>query len=166
MKTTPALLATLLLASGPVLAPAAFAQNSATQTTAPSASEHATAKPDMYHAKLEERINSMHQRLQITPEQETIWNGFAGTMRSNAEAIQQVYKQRAEKLNTMTAPENLHDYAQIEMDRAQNIQKLSAAFDALYAQLSEPQKKTADTMFRRYYVNRAQARHHGPATAK
>lgn len=161
MKTMPALLAAMLLATAPALAPAALAQSAE-----PSPAEHAPAKPDTYHASLDQRINSMHQRLQITPDQETVWNAFAGTMRNNADMIEQAYKKRASQLNTMTAPENLQDYAQIEQDRAQNIQKLSASFDALYAQLSDQQKKTADTMFRRYYVNRAQGHHHAKPGAK
>jgi hypothetical protein len=78
-------------------------------------------------------------------------------MRDNANAIEQDYRQRSETLNSMSAADNLRNYARIEQDRAQGVQRLSAAFDTLYGQLSDQQKKTADTMFRRYDMGD----HHG-----
>ena len=50
----------------------------------------------------------------------------------------------------MTAVDNMQSYAQIEQQRAQDVQKLVPAFQTLYSSLSDQQKKTADEMFRNY----------------
>ena len=43
--------------------------------------------------------------------------------------------------------------AQIEQQRAQDVQKLVPAFQTLYSSLSDQQKKTADQIFRNYAAN-------------
>jgi hypothetical protein len=48
----------------------------------------------------------------------------------------------------MNAAENMHSYAAIARAYADNTEKLSNAFDALYTKFSEPQKQTADALFR------------------
>ena len=164
MKIASALLAAGLLSAGPVLAQttAAPAQNTAPAGNAAPAhtpsSAQATGKPDSYTSALNERITSMHQRLHITAEQEPAWDAFAQTMRDNADAVRTDYEKRSSEFKTMNAAENLQNYAQIEQDRAQGVQKLAATFDTLYQGLSDQQKKTADAMFRQYDVNRAKAR--------
>lgn len=162
MKTSSALLATLLLATTPALAQSETSQDKTPQaqnTPQAQTTTRGTAKktPDVYHATLDRRIADMHRRLHITPEQETAWNSFAQTMRGNADDVAQAYQKRAGGLNTMTAADNLHDYAQIEQRRADDLQKLAASFDTLYGQLSDQQKKDADAMFRQYGVERRQA---------
>jgi hypothetical protein len=77
--------------------------------------------------------------------------------------MDQVYQQRADRLDTMTAVDNMQSYAQIEQQRAQDVQKLVPAFQTLYTSLSDDQKKTADQMFRNFPEN-ARARHHQSAT--
>jgi hypothetical protein len=72
--------------------------------------------------------------------------------------MDQVYQQRAEKLGSMSAVDNMQSYAQIEQQRAQDVQKLVPAFQALYTSLSDQQKKTADQIFRNYAAN-THARH-------
>ncbi len=74
-------------------------------------------------------------------------------MRDNAKAMDAIYQQRAEKLASMTAVDNMQSFAQIEQERAQDMQKLVPAFQTLYGSLSDQQKKTADQMFRNYAAN-------------
>ena len=150
--TLPALFAALLTATTPVLAQTQVAQGEQPAAT------HAQKGNDTYHATLDQRIAQMHQRLRITPAQEDAWNAFAQVMRDNANAVEQDYQQRASAMKTMNASQNLQDYARIEQDRAQRVQKLSAAFDSLYGQLSDEQKSTADAMFRHYEMTREQRR--------
>lgn len=116
----------------------------------------ATGKPDPYRATLDQRIARMKQTLGITPAQQAAWNDFSGVMRQNADAIEHAYRNRSDHMKTMTASENLRDYASIEQDRAQGVQHLAASFDTLYGQLSDQQKQAADTMFRQYALNRQQ----------
>ncbi|HYZ24353.1 MAG TPA: Spy/CpxP family protein refolding chaperone [Rhodopila sp.] len=163
MRPLPVLLSALLIAAAPALAqtetppgnqPTPNAQPPQTeQKHAERGTERAAKRPDRYHATLDERIQSMHQRLHITTAQEAAWNGFAQVMHDNANTIEQDYRQRSDTLERMSAADNLRDYARIEQDRAQGVQRLSAAFDTLYGQLSDEQKQTADTMFRHYDMN-------------
>lgn len=103
----------------------------------------------------------MHKRLGITAAQEPAWSTFAQAMRDNAATSAQAYHDRAARLSTMTAVENLSSFAQLEETRAQGLQTLSSSFETLYAQLSPEQKHTADEMFR-HQGERAAARkeHH------
>jgi hypothetical protein len=168
MQRLPVLLTALLISAAPALAQTETSPGAQPAPGTPTSqaeqkgaeqkgADHGARRTDRYHATLDERIQAMHQRLHITPEQEGTWNGFAQVMRDNANAIEQDYRQRSETLNSMSAADNLRNYARIEQDRAQGVQRLSAAFDTLYGQLSDQQKKTADTMFRRYDMGD----HHG-----
>ncbi len=53
----------------------------------------------------------------------------------------------------MSAVDNLRSYAELEQQRAQDIQKLVPAFQTLYGALSDQQKREADQMFRSYAAN-------------
>jgi periplasmic protein CpxP/Spy len=97
----------------------------------------------------------MHANLKITPAQEAAWDAFAQVMRDNVTATDQAYKQRSESLATMSAPDNMRNFAEIEQARAQGVQKLATTFQNLYDTLSDDQKKIADTMFRHYGNHRA-----------
>jgi len=96
----------------------------------------------------EQRIQALQQGLQITPAQMPQWGAFAQAMRDNAAATDALFRDRAEKAKTMNASENMKSYAAIARAYADNTQKLSDAFDALYTVLSDTQKQTADAMFR------------------
>jgi hypothetical protein len=139
---------TLLLVAGP-----AFGQAAA---KAPQAAAGASAE-----SRMNDRIAQMHKRLKITPAQDA----FAQVMRSNAAATEQAYRQRATSVETMSAPENLRNFAQIEQARAEGMRNLSTSFDTVYGSLSDEQKKTADAMFRHYEV-RAEGRRHQPKKAE
>jgi LTXXQ motif family protein len=96
----------------------------------------------------EQRSADLRARLHITPQQQSQWDQFAQVMRDNAKDLDQAYQQRAASFNAMNAVENMQSYAQIEQARAQDLQKLVPAFQALYASLSDDQKKQADELFR------------------
>ena len=145
--------------------PAAMPQ--ATTATGPSGTSHKgmpTARADgrqpgeTMQAAVERRITDLHSKLHITSAQSQQWDQFAQAMRGNAREMDDIYRQRAEKLSTMSAVDNMQSYAQIEQQRAQDMQKLVPAFQTLYASLSDQQKKLADDMFRERSQN-AQARH-------
>jgi periplasmic protein CpxP/Spy len=160
MKTF-AMFGVMLLAAGP-----AFAQ---TATTGPAptgpaptgpaptgsvpkapAVHAAVAKAPSMEARVEQRIVQMHQRLKITAAQQPAWDGFAQMMRENVTSIDQAYTTRRTTVATMSAPDNMRNFAQIEQDRAAGIQKLATSFQTLYDGMSDEQKQTADAMFRNY----------------
>lgn len=176
LRAAPLLLTTMLVA-GPVWAqqsaPGATAPSASSSTTAPSAtstpsgtsqkaaphtSSHAMARQpgESLQTVVDRRLADLHSKLHITPEQNQQWEQFAQVMRDNAREMDQLYKQRADRFASMSAVDNMQSYAQIEQQRAQDAQKLVPAFQALYASLSDQQKKTADELFRNYSA-RAQA---------
>ena len=98
--------------------------------------------------RVEQRIADLHARLHITPDEQALWDKFAQVMRDNAQHMRQTADDRAAKIKTMNASENMQSYAQIAMQHAQDVQNLASAFQPLYASLSLDQQRTADVMFR------------------
>ncbi|HEX4368554.1 MAG TPA: Spy/CpxP family protein refolding chaperone [Rhodopila sp.] len=145
-----------LLTAGPV-----FAQTAAPAATpapnAAKASEPASATT--VKARVDKRIARMHQELKITPEQETAWNAFAQVMRTNVTATDDAYQKRSASLATMTAPENMANFAEIEQARAKGVENLATTFQTLYSGLSDEQKKIADAMFRHYGNHEGKHKH-------
>ena len=111
----------------------------------PASAAHAT--PTNPH--VEARIKSLHDALHITAAQEPQWQVVADVMRDNAETTGALIEQRAAKTKTMTAIDDLHAYEAIADAHAAGVKKLAAAFETLYASLSDAQKKDADAAFRR-----------------
>ena len=136
------------------------APSGTSQKAAPHSSRAAMARQpgETTQSLVERRITDLHGKLHITSQQSQPWDQFAQVMRDNAREMDQVYQQRAEKLGSMSAVDNMQSYAQIEQQRAQDAQKLVPAFQTLYTSLSDQQKKTADQIFRNYAAN-AHARH-------
>jgi hypothetical protein len=162
------LLATTLLFAAPALAQTAPDQTGVPSGTTLKATPHgsrpASARQpgETIESLVERRIADLHSRLHITPQQSQQWDQFAQVMRDNAKAMDTIYQQRAGRLGSMTAVDNMQSYAQIEQERAQDMQKLVPAFQTLYGSLSDQQKKTADQMFRNYAAN-DHARHQAAA---
>jgi hypothetical protein len=99
-------------------------------------------------AAIDRRIETLRSQLGITAAQAPLWDAFATAMRENAQGTDALFAQRAGAVATMSAPDNMHDYARIARAYADNTERLAAAFDRLYASLSETQKRTADALFR------------------
>lgn len=98
--------------------------------------------------RVEMRINDMHAKLHITPDQETQWQQVAQAMRDNESTIQPLIEDRKQNARTMSAIDDLHSYQAITEAHLQGIKKLTPAFETLYASLSDTQKKEADALFR------------------
>jgi len=167
-RAVPLLLTTMLIAA-PAWAQTAPGPTSGTpsgsslQAAPHTANTTSASQPGQSMQTLvERRIADLHSRLHITPAQTQRWDQFARTMRDNAKGMDELYQQRAEKMNSMSAVDNMQSYEQIEQQRAQDVQKLVPAFQALYGALSDQQKKMADQMFRNYTAN-AEARHQAAA---
>jgi LTXXQ motif family protein len=111
---------------------------------APASAGKATRMAD----RVEARIKSLHDGLKITAAQEPQWQAVADVMRENARAVGALIEEREAKAKTETAVDDLHAYSAIADAHAAGIKKLAAAFETLYASLSDAQKKEADSMFR------------------
>ncbi len=99
------------------------------------------------HDPVEARIKSLHKQLGITAAQEPQWQAFADVMRDNAKTIRALIEQREANVQTMTAIDDMNAYAAIADAHAANVKKLIPAFSALYATMSDAQKKNTDAVF-------------------
>ncbi len=137
-------------------APPAATQAPPAATTAPAPATPAPHTPAVHRsrpsqspeARVEARITQLHKELSITPAQQGQWDPFAQVMRDNAKAFGQAIEDRAAKLKSMNAVESMQSYATLAELHAQDVQKLTAAFQTLYGSLSDAQKKAADVAFR------------------
>ena len=157
---TPAVLALLLIAAP------AWAQTSPT----PVATSAATATNKDHGQKradaVERRIADLHTQLKITDQQAKPWDAFAQTMRDNAQKADQAFRDRSQKIATMSAVDAMKSYADITQMHADNMKKLSVAFSDLYAVLSPEQKQIADTMYRNPHGHMDGSPHKGGKSGK
>jgi periplasmic protein CpxP/Spy len=143
----------------------AWAQTSAASdsTAAPSSAASAPLSHAQKHADfVEKRIDDLRAQLKITSQQAPQWDAFAQTMRDNATKTDQAFRDRAHKLPSENADDAMKSYAELAQLHADNMQKLATSFSALYATLSDDQKKIADPLFR----NDHGKRHGGPGKHK
>lgn len=97
---------------------------------------------------VDRRLAALKHKIGITKDEETAWQGFAQVSRDNATAMEKMYRQREEKLDKMNAVENMESFAAIQSKQADDINKLSAAFNSLYTKLTPDQQKQIDATFR------------------
>ena len=100
--------------------------------------------------QVERRIAGLQRRLKITPEEQPQWDAFAAVMRQNAAHIEALQHDRAEKVATMSAPEDMRSYADVARAHADDLQRLAATFDTLYSAMTPEQKATADRTFHEF----------------
>ncbi len=97
---------------------------------------------------VEEKIASLHARLEITPAQQGQWEQFAQVMRDNAQSIDQAFQLRVKAMPGMSAVENMQSYADLATEHAKEMQKLVPAFQSVYDTFTDSQKRRADDEFR------------------
>ena len=97
---------------------------------------------------VEQRIDSLHASLKITPDEETKWSGVAQAMRDNATAMQKlVAEKRAAAPQGMTALDDMNTYAKFAQAHVDGLKNLGSSFETLYASMPDAQKKIADQVF-------------------
>jgi protein CpxP len=153
------------VAAPAVLALACFTTSAWAQTAAPAdassaaATTSAASRAQKHADFVEKRISDLHAQMKITSQQAPQWDAFAQTMRDNAQKTDAAFKDRAQKLPSENADDSMKSYAALAQLHADNMQKLAAAFSALYATLSDDQKKIADPLFRNQHAQRHAAPH-------
>jgi len=142
------LAATLLVA--PAMAQTAPQQQPAAKAKVAPGGGGAAARQYSTPERVEARINELHQKLTITPAQETQWKTLAETMRDNAKSIEERAYEREKALQTMTVMDDLKSYEAVSKAYAEGMTKLVAAFEPLYVSMPPEQKKRADAEFQGY----------------
>lgn len=94
------------------------------------------------------RIKYLHDRLRITAEQESLWEPVAQAIDESAEALAPLRKEQFRAATSGTALDLLHSYEMLGDAQLDNLKKIVAAFDPLYAALPDNQKKIADAILR------------------
>jgi periplasmic protein CpxP/Spy len=140
-------LASMLIAGSIVLATAAI-------TSVLAQDRHAGSSPDGQIAPTMEgdpvaaRIKYLHDRLRIKAEQEQLWERVGEVIRDNAQSLAPLLKERFRMTTSGSAPSLLNAYQAVGEAQLDSLKKIIAAFDPLYASLSESQKKIADAILR------------------
>jgi len=96
---------------------------------------------------VEDRIKTLHDKLDITSTQEAKWGDVAQAMRDNETTISQLIQARHQDPANMTAVDDLQSYERIAQAHVDGLQKLIPTFQALYNDMSDDQKKDADKAF-------------------
>jgi len=98
--------------------------------------------------RTEDRIKQLQGALKITEEQEVLWNNMTQVMRENAKEMDALTKDRGEVAKTMNAVEQMKFHSQLTEVQLNHQKKFIPPFEALYAGMSDDQKKITDTLFR------------------
>lgn len=96
----------------------------------------------------EAQIKQLQGALNITEAQKELWNNLTQVMRENAKDMDALNKDRAENAKTMNAVEQMKFHSQITEAHLDQQKKFIPSFEALYASMSDEQKKSTDTIFR------------------
>jgi hypothetical protein len=99
-------------------------------------------------APVETRIRDLHKQLHITEAQKPQWDALAQVMRTNAQAMVDLQKQRAVDSKSESAVEVIKSYEAVIDAHEDGMKKFVPPFEALYNSMSDAQKKTADSLFR------------------
>jgi hypothetical protein len=102
--------------------------------------------PMMQPRHVEGRIAFLKTELKITDAQSQQWSGFADVLRANAKAMMTMHDQMMHDGATASAPEQAEHEIKMLSSRLEALKATAAAETALYAVLSDEQKKTADEL--------------------
>ena len=132
---------------------AAIAQTTAPQTAPPQAAPSSRPGPRASSEattteRVQRRIDQLRTELQITPAQDAQWSQFAQVMQENAQNMHEALEQRGAQFNSMNAAQDMQSYARLAQVHAEDMQRLSTAFQTLYDAMSPAQQQNADAVFR------------------
>ena len=134
------LLPALVVASVIVGAPAAWSQP--TDTTTPAAADHSADRHARIQQHLQQRLNRMAERLQITPPQQDAWTAYVNTVQS------MVGTKLTRPTKEADAASITRFRAELAAERAQKLNQLADATATLQQALDPEQRKTLDQMVR------------------
>jgi phage-related minor tail protein len=96
----------------------------------------------------ETQIKQLQGALNITEDQQELWNNLTVVMRENAKDMDALNKERAETPKPINALEHMQLHKQITEAHLAQLEKLIPPFEAFYASLSDEQKAITDATFR------------------
>jgi hypothetical protein len=97
---------------------------------------------------VEQRIASLHEKLQITAAEEPKWSNVAKSMRHSAATMEKLIAEHSAKdPATQTALDDLRLYTKFSQAHVDGLKSLEESFESLYKSMPVPQKKIADAVF-------------------
>jgi hypothetical protein len=98
---------------------------------------------------MESRIKELQDTLKITDAQGKLWDNLTQVMRENAKEMDALTEDRDKSAKTMNAVEQLKFHSQLIETHLNQIKKFIPPFEELYTSMSDEQKKSADTVFKK-----------------
>jgi hypothetical protein len=95
----------------------------------------------------ETRIKQLQDALNLTADQDILWNNLTHMMRENAKSMDDLAKDRAENSKTMNAVERMKYHSQTTEVHLAQLNKIIPPFEALYSSMSDEQRKITDAIF-------------------
>lgn len=98
---------------------------------------------------VDQRIQTLHTDLAITPAEEANWQAVAGVMRRNESTIRKMVEDRRQApIQEVSAVDDLVTYQKFNQAHVDGLKDLIATFQVLYQSMPETQKVVADRVFR------------------
>lgn len=94
----------------------------------------------------EGRLAFLKTELVITDTQESLWDAYAGALRSNFESMHDMRRTMKTRMSDMTSVERLDAHLTAMRGRVKALENVKSPLAALYAALSADQKKKADQL--------------------
>jgi protein CpxP len=140
-------IATVLLVGGLSLAHPAYADVSSPEVKSAAVLKKSHTKNSQ--SRVESRIQSLHDKLNITDDQEDQWKLVANVMRENEMTIHALTEARHAD-DDATAIDDLKSYKKIAAAHVEGLENLISAFSTLYDGMSDEQKSNADSLFSKF----------------
>jgi hypothetical protein len=118
-------------------APLRLAQGAQRQAQPPKQAAQPATNP------IEQQINDLRRRLNITQAQQAQFDAFAQAMRQNSQTMDGLAQQEQQK-PSRTAVEDLQSTIKLSEAEVEGLKRLLPPLQALYDSLSDQQKRTAD----------------------
>ena len=96
----------------------------------------------------EAQIKQLQGVLNITADQQELWNKLTEVMRENAKDMDALSKERAENTKPLNAVEHLKFHQEITQAHLAQLEKLIPPFEAFYNSLTDQQKNITNVIFR------------------
>ncbi len=107
--------------------------------------------PEERAESVEQRITTLHTRLQITPGEEASWRAVAAVMRDNEARMRaMVLAREAEPAHHVDALEDLRTYEHFVQAHVDGLKQLRGVFEVLYNTMPDDQKLVADGVFAKF----------------
>jgi hypothetical protein len=97
---------------------------------------------------IEAQIKQLQSTLNITEDQQKLWDKLVQVMRENAQEMDALTKNMAENTKTMNALDHMKFHSQITEAHLAQLKKLIPPFEAFYNSMSDQQKNITDMVFR------------------